>query len=569
VSEPGVTGRASASGHADHAGAGVARRSLPAVAVIALLAILAGLLRLWSLPSRGEFDADQGTQLLVVKALVEDGVTPLLGPPTSIGDLHHGALYYYLLAPSALVSGTDPPFVTLTIVAAGIGAVLATWWIARRAAGPLAGAVAGGLMALSATAVSGSTFIWNPNLLPLGGALAVAGTFGAWADRRPARWVVAAAGWTLAVQAHVLAHVLALPMLVVLLLDLRRRTGPGERAALGRAVAVAAAVALVGFLPLIANELTTGFVEARAFIAYLGGALGAGGDTGIGVTVRLVVVGLRILSWPLTGLIVDAPVAGTAAAGLVLVLLAWRLVRGSGDERSGMAIVAASLAVGWIALSVVTSSLATVVRDLPVDHYHAFLDPLVFVALGVGLAALARWPARARSLSIGGVDVRPGTTLAGAALVALGGWNVATQPPAVGPDGGWPPVETAGARIAGVAAGEWVLFASLPAVKSPDAYRFAAMQAGAAVVDQPAGEAAGAGAADSAEAVSAPPPTPTVLAVVCEAELLAAVDPASLPCGGPAEDALAVARFGPGATLVDRFEAATGRTVSIYRAEDG
>ena len=34
--------------------------------------------------------------------LVQDGVVPLLGPPTSIGDVHHGAWYYYLLSPAAV-----------------------------------------------------------------------------------------------------------------------------------------------------------------------------------------------------------------------------------------------------------------------------------------------------------------------------------------------------------------------------------------------------------------------------------------------------------------------------------
>ena len=53
-----------------------------------------------------------------------DGVVPLLGPPTSIGDFHHGALYYFLLAPAALLTGGDSPLaVTFAIALAGIAAV--------------------------------------------------------------------------------------------------------------------------------------------------------------------------------------------------------------------------------------------------------------------------------------------------------------------------------------------------------------------------------------------------------------------------------------------------------------
>ena len=44
-----------------------------------------------ALATRGMWDADQGHDMLVLRAFVRDGVVPLLGPPTSIGDVHHGA----------------------------------------------------------------------------------------------------------------------------------------------------------------------------------------------------------------------------------------------------------------------------------------------------------------------------------------------------------------------------------------------------------------------------------------------------------------------------------------------
>ena len=46
--------------------------------------------------------------MLVLWRLIHDHQIPLLGPPTSIGDFHHGALYYYLLAPFAWISNGDP-----------------------------------------------------------------------------------------------------------------------------------------------------------------------------------------------------------------------------------------------------------------------------------------------------------------------------------------------------------------------------------------------------------------------------------------------------------------------------
>jgi len=93
-----------------------------------------------------------------------------------------------------------------------------------------------------------------------------------------------------------------------------------------------------------------------------------------------------VLSWPLTGLITSQPVAGILAAGAVAVALAWRIGAASGAERRAAVWFAATLAWCSIALAVGAASLASVVIGLPNDHYHAFLDPIVFTTVGLGAA---------------------------------------------------------------------------------------------------------------------------------------------------------------------------------------
>ena len=51
--------------------------------------------------------------------------------------------------------------------------------------------------------------------------------------------------------------------------------------------------------------------------------------------------------------------------------------------------LAASLGYSIVALAVFAPSLAVIVPELPNDHYHAFLDPIVLTLVGVGLARLA------------------------------------------------------------------------------------------------------------------------------------------------------------------------------------
>jgi hypothetical protein len=71
----------------------VSQPALDRLAVVGLV-LVAAALRFVNLATRGTWDADQGHDMLVLRALVGAGELPLLGPPTSIGDFHHGVLYY-------------------------------------------------------------------------------------------------------------------------------------------------------------------------------------------------------------------------------------------------------------------------------------------------------------------------------------------------------------------------------------------------------------------------------------------------------------------------------------------
>ena len=352
------------------------------------LAVAAAILRLLSLPTRGRFDADQGDQLLVVMRMVRDGDVPLLGPTTFLPGFHHGALYYWLLAPTAAVSDSDPTIITLTFVAFGIVAVLATWWLAGAIGGPTAGLVAGVLAVVSSSAVFASVTIWNPHLVPAAAALALCGAWVAHDRGRAAGWVLAGGAASVAIQCHVLAVVLVPPIVGLFLFDLLRASSGARRRLLLTGLAGGALI-LIGFLPLLIHELTTDFSELRALVAYiLGSGTGeAVAETGPGWIARLPIVFWRTIAFPLVGTFTDAPIASILVLVLVVAIAIWRLRAGTPRERGGVMFLGATFIVGWLMLTVGVPSLATVVRDLPVDHYHAALDPIVIVIASLGIAA--------------------------------------------------------------------------------------------------------------------------------------------------------------------------------------
>ncbi len=549
------------------------RVGLLAIALVALA------LRVWNLPARGTWDADQGHDMLVLRDLVTHGVVPLLGPTTSIGTFHHGAFYYYLLAPAAAI-GADPAIVVTEIALVGVLAVVLTALAARELAGPLAGLVAGLLLAVSASAIDESTFIWNPNLVAATAALAVLGVLRAHRTMRVRWWLAAFVGAALTMQCHVLGALL-LPPVVLALLAAIIRAPSRDRGPLVRALVAGIAIVVATYLPLLAYELGHDFAESRAIAAF---ALGGGGSTSAGPLIRALVVALRVLSWPLVGLVTDAPVlALVATAGVVVAAVAaWR------SRAPGGRWLVLTLAWGIVGLTIAAPSLATVVPGLPVDHYHAFLDPVVVVLVGAAVARLAigadavargRAPstlaARGGSRPDGPAVAGPavaGPAVAGPAvavllLVATIAWNVYDAPPARAADGGWPAADAAAGRIAQVvapdlrpAAGADIVLAAvtsdqsdavvgwvtIPAFKSADAYRFPLERRGIAT------SAATSPSADLGTSAF------RFVVVVCD-DLFR--DVTGSACGGPAEGRRIVT--GPG-RLVDRFEAAPGRWISVY-----
>lgn len=523
----------------DRRTASVDRLALPG------LLLLAALLRLPDLATRGTWDGDQGHDMLVLRTLLRDSVVPLLGPPTSIGDVHHGAWYYYILSPAAAFTGGDSPLAVMTLIAvAGIAAVGVVWWLARSIGGPLAGLVAGLLMATSAAAVDESTFIWNPNLIALSSAVALAGAWRAWSGGDRRWWLVAAVGTAVTMQCHVLGIALLPIVAAPLIADARRR-------GLGWVPVGILAILVAAYSPLLVNELTTGFSELGAATDYLAGGREA---TESAIPVRFGIVLLRVVSWPLTGLIIDGFGAAALATVTVSAIVAWRWRATDDGERFVIRWFGLGLLWSVAFLTIAAPSLAAVVRGLPNDHYHAFADPFVFVIVGLGAAALVR-------------EIRaPAGWVAAIALVgALVVWNVTRLPPPVHPDGGFPAAERAAARIDAALSNGDVgrerasLLRSLPDFKSTEAVAYPLVRMGRAVLaETPDGLAPGGGVAL--------PARPEGLVLLCDQLFRDAI---AADCGGPAESAVAPDAGGPDSgVLLDRFEVAPGRWVSVYAPAD-
>jgi 4-amino-4-deoxy-L-arabinose transferase-like glycosyltransferase len=488
----------------------------------------------------------------------------LLGPRTSVGEFHHGAFYYFLLAPAAALGNGDPVVVTAFMALLGIGAVALTWWLARSIAGPLAGALAGLLLAVSPAGVEQSTFIWNPNPIAFfavlslwaawrahldGGAGDGAGAGMAQRQRLHTRairgwWAVAVGSAAAVTQLHVLGVVFLLAILGLGVIEVRR----DRRVALGLVGGLALGVVL--FLPLIAHELQTRFQETRFILDYL-----RGGDSASlgGPVTALAFTLLRVVGWPIVGLVTDVPAAAALVLAAVVGLAAIGLLQARGVERTGLWWLVGILAWSTIVLAFAAPSLQTVVPGLPNDHYHAFLDPIVVILIAAPAARLLE-----RGLGAWWATRRPAplvaTGIVAAGLAVIVGVALVRNPPAIDPDGGWPAMQAAGQRVVALANGGAIAVFGLPDFKLPDAVSFPIEHAGGSIA--------------SPASVAGFPDGSGIVVIACDRLF---EGPIGQPCRGPAEDAL-LAKLtelwsGPGAApphLIDRFDASPRTSIYVY-----
>ena len=175
---------------------------------------------------------------------------------------------------------------------------------------------------------------------------------------------------------------------------------------------------------------------------------------------------LRVVGWPLVGLVTDVPqLAGILLAVTVGVIAVGLRVAG-GAEATGLRWLVGILVFSTLALAFVAPSLQVVVAGLPNDHYHAFLDPVVVLLLAIPAGHLfsrasRSWRETRRPLPLAAV-LAVGVAIAGLELIAL-----ERKPAKVDPDGGWPAARAAGERIVQATGGAAVWLAGPARLQAP------------------------------------------------------------------------------------------------------
>jgi Dolichyl-phosphate-mannose-protein mannosyltransferase len=234
------------------------RRASSALIIFVLIILIAAYLRLASL-NLAEFKSDEAGTSFVLKALVQQGKFPLVGPPLSTGG-NAGPIYYYMLAIPFLISSN--PIVASTFIAIlNIVGVILTFKFAREFFNERIALIATALDAVSPFAVLFSRKIWNPDLIFPFTVILFYCLYSFVIKNKPRYLIPLFVAFAIILQIHPVTLFLA-PVILLFLWKSRSQIQ-------SKYLLIGIALSLILFLPFIYGETTSNFSETGSLASTL------------------------------------------------------------------------------------------------------------------------------------------------------------------------------------------------------------------------------------------------------------------------------------------------------------
>lgn len=186
----------------------------PFFILLCLVLVLAVFLRFYKLDQYMTFLGDEGRDALVMKK-IQSGDLPLIGPPTSVGNIYLGPLYYYMMFIPMSITHLNPVSAAAMNAFFGVLTVGLIYYLSKVWFGRVAALIASWAYAISPVTIIYSRSSWNPNPTPF---FALLGIFSLYKLNRDGnfKWLILTGfSFAAALQMHYLALIL-LPIGVVL-----------------------------------------------------------------------------------------------------------------------------------------------------------------------------------------------------------------------------------------------------------------------------------------------------------------------------------------------------------------
>lgn len=344
--------------------------------------VLAFFLRTYRISEYMTFLGDEGRDALIVKRLLVEHDLPFIGPPTSVGNIYLGPLYYYMMSMSMAVAWLDPVAPAVMVALIGVATVFFVYYLGKRWFGEVAGLTGAFLYSISPVTIIYSRSSWNPNPAPLFSLIAMFFFYTA-NKRKNLIWLIGTGLFTgAAVQMHYLALIL-IPVFFVLWVSEWMKKTVYKKAVVNfhRGTVGAVLAFILTLTPLILFDFKHDFLNSKAVFALFSNSQ----EIGLNV-VHVIFKFYDLFVNNLLGryLAQDSNILKWVVVVLVLLPLV-KALRGKIVEKKGEWVYFALgtwLIVGLMGLSFYQRAVY--------DHYLGFLNPVPYLLIGAAVAYIIR-----------------------------------------------------------------------------------------------------------------------------------------------------------------------------------
>jgi len=334
------------------------------IALVGVLA-LAAFLRFYKIEEYMIFLGDEGRDAIIVKDMIDKWHFPLIGPPTSVGNIYLGPLYYYMMLPPMVLTNFNPVSASVMVAMIGVATVFLVYYLGKTWFGRGAGLLAAYLYAISPVTINYSRFSWNPNPLPFFTLLAILSIVKLQKSNNFLWLILTGLSLAAALQMHYLALIL-IPVIVILWFYQVLKKSEKKNFLKGTLLGVGAFLLVMS--PLFWFDLRHNFLNYKAVIALFG----KGETIGMNLFSNLGRIP-EIYNHVLIGRYMageNALLAMLLSLIIFTLLIYWIIKR--------KIILAVWIIVGLLGLSFYQNDIY--------DHYLGFLNPAPFLLLGSLLA---------------------------------------------------------------------------------------------------------------------------------------------------------------------------------------
>ena len=202
---------------------------------------------------------DEGRDMLVVFEILEGKNLPFIGPPTSVGQLYLGPIYYYFITPFVWIFNMNPVGPAVFVAIIGIFTIPLIYLVGKVFFEKKAGLFSAGLYTLSPLIVRFSRSSWNPNPMPFFTLLLMLSLY-YWHKKKKSKFLyLGVFSYAVMLQLHYMP-ILLIPFLLFILFMLKKNIKDKKT------LFYAFLIFFVLLTPLLVFDLKHNFVNTRGII---------------------------------------------------------------------------------------------------------------------------------------------------------------------------------------------------------------------------------------------------------------------------------------------------------------